>query len=234
MIMPTRFELLVLPIIAFAVAVFDGGSTRGDRSVNGSVTRDACPPQPAAFCFHDSAYYREGPRDPYGMPQQDWIVFGGAGDSVDLLAGPQLHTSIQTNRGDDLMPDRSNAPYFRRRLVSDGVVAATVFIDVNSDTDPYPYWLRVSRTSKASNAPPALTGARATIIARSGSNWRDSFSIVPVSMVSRVKNLSNWKVPAGTWVVALVRDSLYDVCYKRCVHHDTIRLRPFQRVTIAR
>ena len=52
-------------------------------------------------------------------------------------------------------------------MITRGVVDVEVIIDVSSDTDPYPYWLRV-----------------------------------------------------------------VDVCYKRCVHYDTIR--PFQRVTIAR
>ena len=110
-----------------------------------------------------------------------------------------------------------------------------MFIDVASDTDPYPYWFRAARYRRsAPNASLALTGARATVRAGSWLHGRDSFSIVPLSMVSRVKDPSSWKVPAGTWVVALVKDSLYDVCYKRCVRHDTIRLRPFQRVTIAK
>jgi hypothetical protein len=230
--MHVRFEPLALPIIALAVALLDVGASGGAWSVNGRAIREACPRQPTAVCFQDSAYYREYPSDPYGMPRQDWIIFGNAGDSVDLLAGPEA--AVQTNLGVDHLANRNDAPYFRRRLRRDGVVAANVLIDVNSDTDPYPYWFRVAREPSAPHAPLTLTGDRATVIAGSWRNPRDSFSIVPVSMVSRAKDLSSWKVPAGTWVVALVKDSLYDVCYKRCVRHDTIRLRSFKRVTIVK
>ena len=193
---------------------------------------EECPPQPTAFCFQDSAYYRQYPSDPYGSPQQDWILFGVAGDSLDLLAGPKA--SIQTNVGIDHLANHNDAPYFRRRLRKDGVVTATVLIDVNSDTDPYPYWFRVGRWSSAPHTPLALSGGRATLVVGSWRNSRDSFSIVPLSMVSGVKDLSTWRMSTGTWVVALVKDSLYDVCYKHCVHHDTIRLRPFRRVVVGR
>jgi hypothetical protein len=230
--MHVRFEPLALPIIALAVALLDVGASGGAWSVNGRAIREACPRLPTAVCFQDSAYYREYPSDPYGMPRQDWIIFGNAGDPVDLLAGAEA--AIQTNLGVDHLANRNDAPYFRRRLRRDGVVAANVLIDVNSDTDPYPYWFRVARQPSAPNASLTLTGGRATVKAGSWLHRRDSFSIVPLSMVSRVKDLSSWKVRAGTWVVALVKDSLYDVCYKRCVRHDTIRLRPFQRVAIAK
>jgi hypothetical protein len=229
--MPNRFALL-LPIIALAVALLDGSASGDHRAVSGRATREECPGQTAAYCFRDSAYYRESPNDPYGSPQQDWIFFGGAGDSLDLFAGPQAW--IQTSLGTDRLGNHNDAPYFRRRLRKDGVVAVSVFLDINSDTNPYPYWLRVARGLDAPHASLQLSGARATVIAGSSHNSRDSFSIVPLSMVSGVKDRSGWKVRGGTWVVALVKDSLYDVCYRSCARHDTIRLRPFQRTTIGR
>jgi hypothetical protein len=81
--------------------------------------------------------------------------------------------------------------------------------------------------------PPAsfrATGRSATLTVTSKRKTAQ-FSIVPISLLSPVTDRSKWKAFVRTYKVALVRDSLYEVCRVPCSRPDTVKLTPSARVT---
>jgi hypothetical protein len=155
----------------------------------------------------------------------DWIWFGAAGDSVDITS---TDGSVYTNLGQQTDSRHNVVPYFRSRLQNDGVVSISTNMDEN-DGDSVPYTLRIERVGPEPPAALRMTceRARLTIISP---RITDHFSIVPISIAHSVRDLSKWTTFVGTYNVALVPDSLYQVCRVPCVTPDTIRLTPHARV----
>jgi hypothetical protein len=109
-----------------------------------------------------------------------------------------------------------------------------VFIQVAADfagrePDSIAFMFEVRRYGPDGLAALRATGEQATlsIVSR---RTTDRFSIVPLSLVSSVHELSKWRAPAGTYKVALVTDSLYQLCRYPCTLPDTIKLTPFAKV----
>ena len=185
-----------------------------------------CEPSAMSLCYTDTAYAHE---DPGAMPIRDkwWIWFGARGDSIefDLAPGDAIWTSI----GEDRAPSHDNVPNFRRRLARDGAVEVWVLLpDTLGDT--VAYTLRVRRISSGGSAVLRPTGERATLTIQSHSA-KDRFAVVPLAVARSVRDLSSWQVHPETYNVALVQDSLYELCRLPCVRLDTVKLTPSARVT---
>lgn len=122
-------------------------------------------------------------------------------------------------------------PYFRTRLSSDGVVETWMVADgSNMLGDTASYVLSLRRLGK--DAPwLRATGQRATLSVVSASD-RDRFAVLPLTVARSVRNLSPWTVHAGTYNVALVPDSLYQVCKLPCESADTVKLLPWGKASV--
>jgi hypothetical protein len=158
---------------------------------------------------------------------RNWIVFGTAGDSIEVSV-PQ-GAVISTNRGAERDAQHDNVPYFRHRLKTGGIVLLSIFLN-DSLTDPVQYSLRLwrDRNSRTALQP---TGAGATLVIDS-QNTSDRFAVIPLSVAKSVVDLTDWDVERGTYRVVLVADSLYQVCRLPCVIRDVVKLSPFAAVTI--
>lgn len=155
-----------------------------------------------------------------------FIWFGTADDSLEISTSNGV---LATNLGLQLDSLHNSVPYFGVRLQHDGVVAVETQIDID-DGFNVPYTLTIARSGAA--LPAALTPtcgrARLTIVS---SRPVDHFSIVPVSLARSVHDLSKWTTFTGVYGVALVSDSLYQICRTPCVRPDTVKLRPGASVT---
>jgi hypothetical protein len=176
-----------------------------------------------------------------------WIWFGTGGDSVETHAladgettpGP---THVIMGRGLSSPPDSaSDAACSPCRLIKDGIVWAWVRIGDPSLT-PYPephlflpdtvgYTLRTLQRGPA--PPPALraTDKWASLDIASKRGFGARFSIVPLSIARSVRDRTRWIMFARTYNVALVADSVYEICGVPCSAPDTVRLIPGARVT---
>lgn len=162
------------------------------------------------------------------MPIRDkwWIWFGARGDSIefDLAPGDAIQTSIGEDR-----EARHRVPYFRRRLARDGAVEVWVLLpDTLGDTVAYTLGVRRIPSGRSADLRP--TGERATLTIQSRSA-KDRFAVVPLAVARSVRDLSSWQVHPETYNVALVGDSLYEVCRLPCARRDTVKLTPRATVT---
>jgi hypothetical protein len=115
-----------------------------------------------------------------------------------------------------------------RRMESAG--ALRVWVDFAATGEPsVPYTIRMHRATPASDAY-RLTGQWAKLDVSSQVR-KDRFSLVPVSVEHSLSNLSNWAVLGGLYQVALVSDSLYELCRLPCTKPDTITLKPSGSLT---
>jgi len=145
--------------------------------------------------------------------------------SVEVLG---LGTHISTNLGQDHDAVTHNtAPFFRRRLRHDGVLAVSAMMDHSGDSVEYDLEFRhpVRLPPEAFRA----TGQRASLSLVIG-NQGKRVSMVPVSIAGTISDRSSWAVRPRDYTVALVADSLYELCLLPCVKPDTVKLTPQSRV----
>jgi hypothetical protein len=190
----------------------------------------SCDSLPMVMCFRDTAYVHSDPdpADPNPLAAADWIWFGAAGDSIEIFAPPGA-AHVSTNFGQEHESNQNTAPYFRHRLTHDGLVAIWVTFDqILGDTMAYA--LRIHREGPEPPAALRATGqwATLTIVSRQAT---DSFSVVPLTVARSLRNRSEWKVLARPYKVALVPDSLYEVCRLPCSAPDIVKLTPSAKVT---
>ena len=203
----------------------------GSIPQRGTVTRrqnssQSCDTAGGVFCFRDTAYGGMGPGDPVPRAGADWIWFGSAGDSIEVV-GPE-GSYISTNLGAEHDADHDNVSYFHQRLATDGILATRIdFLNIG---DTVPYELRIRRQGPETHTALIPTGkwARLTIVSVSAT---DPFTVIPLSLVRSVKEGTKWKVMALPYNVALVGDSLYQICKVPCVSPDTVKLAPSGRAT---
>lgn len=198
----------------------------GSRATYSPSLVAVCDSAASVFCFIDTARAEMQPGDPVPRADRDWIWFGTAGDSIEVR-GPDS-ASISTNVGTEHDADRNNVSYFRGRLAGDGVVAITITFWNAPEVVPYELSVRSQRADARAGLRPSGKWARLTIV---GANPRESFTIAPLSVARAARNEARWRVMAQSYNVALVADSLYEVCKVPCASPDTIRLVPNGRVT---
>jgi hypothetical protein len=184
----------------------------------------ACDSAHGVLCFRDTAYVEAFPDEP-PFTTKSWIWFGTAGDSVEVFAG--AGTAMSTNFGQESF-NGNTAPYFRHRLVTSGVLQTLVTMsDGRGDTVEYVF--RIRRDGPIAPAALSATGQRARIDLPA-TRSSDRFAIIPLSVLPTVRDISAWQVDRGRYNVALVHDSLYQVCRLPCLNADTITLRPSSSV----
>jgi hypothetical protein len=164
----------------------------------------------------------------------NWIVFGAAHDSIGLYANTDKNSddypiAVATNYGQEHDARGITAPYQRLRLVTDGVVDVSVTAD-GMATDSIAYTLRFFRQPKSGSGQLRPTGRWTSLTIASG-GMSDRFSVVPASLARSVRDLSKWAVYRGTYKVALVADSVYEICRIPCLMPDRVLLKPSARAT---
>jgi len=215
-----------------------GASPRNDVPTSDTTWRPnqlvvrTCKPSPTVFCFPDTAWLHSEPGDSAPSPgaHSDWIAFGARGDSVDIEAFPSgiVTTSLDQERSVHAV----TASYFRHRLSADGLIVVWVdFEEVLGDSLTYTFELHhePSRAGLAFHP----TGARASLILHSR-RLTDRWSVVPLSLIQSAHDPAHWSVPVGTYNVALLSDSLYQICHLPCTSADTVALTPSRKVTLSR
>jgi hypothetical protein len=163
---------------------------------------------------------------PVQYPYRDWVWFASAGDSLEISApsGASIATSIGQER-DSL---DHTARQFRHRLPHDGVLEVYLNLD-ETEGNTVPYTLRIVRRDSASNLSLRPTGQTATLSVVSRPE-ADQFSLVPLSEVPTVRDRSQWRIVARPSKVALVSDSLYELCRLPCASPRIIKLTPSANV----
>lgn len=179
-----------------------------------------CDSSRATICFVDTAYAHTYPGETTLITGKKWIWFGTSGDSLEIHVAPSGY--VQTNLGEERDTNHNNVGYFHRRLTGDGVVQVWITMDETLG-DTVTYALQVHREQSPGRSALDATGARSQLTILSH-NSRERFSVVPLSIAATVRDLFMWAVDAGAYNVALVADSLYQVCRLPCVSPDTVRL----------
>ena len=227
------------PAFLFGFACVDkphvnsGDARTNARTADAPGTSSSLPPMPPcrstsiAVCFHDTAFKKvQGPPDdPSWLAARDWLWFDAADDSIEVLG---LGTFISTNLGQDHDVTGNTASFFRRRLHRDGVLTVEVDAD-DALGDSVEYDLRFRHPVRLPPEAFRATGQRASlnlVIGKQGNR----VSVVPVSIAGTVRNRSDWAVGPREYNVALVADSLYELCLLPCVKPGTVKLTPWSRV----
>ncbi len=135
--------------------------------------------------------------------------------------------AISTNLGQEHFHTNA-APYFRRRLTGDRVVQSWVTMS-ESRGDTVEYWFRVRQEGPSRSPILRATGERAQLTLESRGK-SDRFVVMPLAEVPSVRDVTPWQVDPGTYDVALVSDSLYEVCRMPCIARDTVKLKPSSKV----
>lgn len=188
----------------------------------------------AAMCFRDTAYMRNDKDIDMLVVDADWIVFVAAQDSLELYASADRghpQAAIITYFGNQSRQERDSkgntAPFQHLRLASDGVVR--VSLDLSTGESSVPYTLRVRHAEK--NDPGVLhASGRSAKLAISSAQATERFSVIPTTLARSVHDVSAWTVLPGSYNVALLADSLYEVCGVPCTAPDTVKLTPGVRV----
>ncbi len=216
-------------------------TSEAPRQTAGATPGLPCGSPANVVCFHTNAYSHEEPDVANPVLGAHWIWFGTASDSIEISARPDLRspqtgggTYISTSLGQERDSLGNTASHFRRRLASDGVVELSVTFDniIGSEImgDTVGYTLTIGHAAEVSRPALRTTGKWATLTIVSA-RATDAFSVVPISIVSSVRDFSKWKVSPRTYNVALTADSLYEVCRLPCSSPDTITLTPSATVS---
>jgi hypothetical protein len=191
-----------------------------------------CHSDKTVACFRDTAYSHDEPSLGTPVLRTVWIWFGSAGDSLEFFANVDTlqergRAYVTTNLGQERDSDNVTASFVRLRLKSDGVVEVFVDIDENLG-DTVPYSLAVRRVE---SGPTALnsTGrfARLNIVS---AHIPGSLTVVPARLGGATADRSRWRVYARPYNVALLTDTLYEICRSPCLSRDTIVLKPAAHV----
>lgn len=185
------------------------------------------PKGPNSLCFVDTAIARSD-AEPDLTPTSQWILFGAAGDSLEISTTPPgaLNTSLGAER-DSL---HNTAAQFRHRVAVDGAIQVWVDLEHNT-SDSVAYTMRLVHRGPPLPAVLRATGRTTTLILASA-RQSDRYAIVPTSLVEATSSLAPWTVAVGTHKVALVGDSLYQLCMMPCTKRDTVELTPSSRTTV--
>jgi hypothetical protein len=199
--------------------------TQSTRERDTSAVAQGCDGTPQTVCYRDTARPGDVDEDPMQSPLADWIWFGAEGDSIDISASPSA--SIATSIGQERDSLHNTAHRFRHRLQNDGVVLVWLAFD-EQVIPTLPYTLSVWHNGSASSLLRS-TGRSATLSLVSR-HKTESFSLVPASIAPTVHDRSQWRIFAQTYKVALVSDSLYELCRFPCTAPDTVKLTPSTNV----
>ena len=212
-----------------AKPVSESATTRGARLATPQAGREgsagryaqACAPTPTSVCYRGIARPGNADEDPMQSPLADWIWFGAAGDSIEVSASPSAY--VATSLGQERDAQNNTALRFRHRLKNDGVVLVWLSFD-EQVIATLPYVLRIWHNGSASaSLRPTARKATLTVASR---RKNDRFSLVPASIASTVRDRSRWTIYAQTYNVALVSDSLYELCRLPCSAPVLIKLSP--------
>lgn len=232
---PFRADLRPLVLLLVLACVDKPRANSGDtrtsaRAPDTSARSSSMPPIPCnstsiTLCFHDTAFMRLPEADDHFLgASKDWLWFDAADVSIEVLG---LGTFISTNLGQDHDPVTHNtASFFRRRLRHDGVL--TVHVDTD-ERDSVEYDLEFRHPDRAPPDALRATGQRASLSLAIGKQGK-RVSVVPVSIAGTISDRSRWAVAPGDYTVALVADSLYELCLLPCVKPDTVKLTLQSRV----
>lgn len=208
------------------------------REPNPASSAASCDSSRFVHCFRDTAYGHPIDTEPGYLVDAHWIVFGAARDSFEFSASVQGHPSNVVGitvdagsvRGFQERDSLGNtARYSRLRLRNDGVVAVSVSIS-EAVGDTVEYGFRVTRHPPETASALRATGRQATLTI-SSNRLADRFSVVPVSVARSADDLSRWSVFPRTYQVALVPDTLYEICRIPCLMPDTVKLTPDGRAS---
>jgi hypothetical protein len=197
------------------------------REKPSTLTGLTCDSTPAVMCFRDTAYAHLYPGDGYATTDKKWISFGASGDSIEIRV--PVGGYIWTNLGEERDSQHNNVPYFRHRMTANGVVQMWISWDETLG-DTVTYTLQISSDGPRPSGPLRATGLRSRLSLISARD-ADRFSIVPLAIARSVHDVSKWIVDVGTYNVALVGDSLYELCRLPCVSPAMIKLTPSTEVT---
>lgn len=201
----------------------------GSQQTDTGFAAANCDSIPDVVCFRGKAYAHDVDYEPGRIVYAHWIWFGSSGDSIEILARADSDAShdkarIVTNLGMERNSDGNTASVFHHRLKSDGIVEVWVNIDdVFGDTVGYALRIRRRDGSRPAMLLPTGQSAALTI---SSPGKRDRFRFVPLSIAARTHDEARWTVFAGTYNVALISDSLYELCRVPCSIPDTVKLTP--------
>ncbi len=219
-----------------ANAAASGTASRGTGSTY-AASGSACD-APATLCFRDTAFMRLLDTEPGRVTEADWLFFAAARDSLEFYVGTggretggaRLSTDFPGNSGYQERDELKNtAPYNRFRMPSDGTVAVWVTAS-GMIIDTVAYTIRVHRFGTDPTPAFRPTGQRATLTLTS-QNKTDRISVVPLGLAGSVRDLSAWTVFPRTYRVALLPDSLYEICRMPCSRRDTVKLTPAANVS---
>jgi hypothetical protein len=172
-------------------------------------------------CYLDTTYEQSFPGEAISATMKTWLLFGARGDSIELFSG--AGSAMMTSLGQEHDVRNNTASYFRRRLANSGAISVLVTTS-DGRGDSVEYYLRL-REQGSDRSPLRVTGERAQLTIE-GRGPSGRASVVPLAVVSSLTDLSAWEIDAATYNVALVRDSLYQVCRVPCRKPDTLRLAP--------
>lgn len=208
-----------------SIGTAGSAATRRHRAEGVPSLAQGCDTRPRTLCYADTARPGDADEDPMLSPIAAWIWFAAAGDSLEVSTSPEafVYTSIGQER-DSL---QNTARRFRRRLQSDGVVLVWLAFDEQT-ADSVPYTLHVQHESAVSR-PLRATGEAATLTVVSR-HKNSTFSLVPASIAPTVRDRSQWRIFAKTYRVALVGDSLYELCRLPCSSPQIVKLKALANV----
>lgn len=240
-----RTPVMILGGAAFiAAAAYYGLPLSGGLAHSRPPAAEGC--DSTALCYRDTARVRALDHEPGRAIDARWVIFGAAGDSVELTA--RADTTIWSNESGERVgfglvashataahqerePDGSTASHVHLRLPHDGVISVDASADDRGLHDTVPYTLSVRRIG-GGRTPPWLrpTGQTAALTVASAQET-DRFTVAPLGAADWATNPARWEIFAGRHKVALVRDSLYVVCTVPCTTPDTVMLKPSAHVT---
>jgi hypothetical protein len=202
-----------------SLATSQSGQEEGSPSL-----AESCDTMPVSICYRGTARPGDADEDPTLSPLANWIWFGAAGDSIEISASPPAF--IATSLGQERDSLQNTARRFRQRLQSDGVVI--VWLAFDEQADSILYTLRVRHDDAASSRlRPTGQAATLTVMSR---HKRDAFSLVPASIAPSVRDRSQWRIFGKAYKVALVSDSLYELCRLPCSAPHIVKLTPSANV----
>ena len=173
------------------------------------------------ICYVDTTFTQTFPGEPNPITMKNWLLFGAGGDSIEIYSG--AGSAVVTSVGQEHDARNNTAAFFRRRLATSGAIHVWIMTS-DGRGDSVEYYLRL-REQASDRSPLRVTGERAQLTIE-GRGPSGRASVVPLAVVSSLKDLSAWETDPGTYNVALVRDSLYQVCRVPCRKPDTLRLAP--------
>ena len=197
---------------------------RARRDERGPGLPALCDTTATVICYQDTARVATVGASDY--PLANWLWFAATGDSIEISVNPPA--TIVTSLGEERDSLQNTARYFRHRFSRNGVVEIFLALEQGYG-DTVPYVLSITRSRIASNNVLRPTGLAATLTVETR-RTRDAFSIVPISVAAGVRDRLEWRIHAKAYKVALVSDSLYELCRLPCSKPDTVKLTPFTNV----